>query len=451
MDRVPLPPALSAYLRSLDAETLAELLLDRAERDPGLRAELEARASANTEEVAEVHRMLAGGPDGESFSYATKVGSVLDTLQRLLDGGTRADVAPLARRMIDQIGAALGRMDDSGGLVGGQLERAVTLYARACAARPPSPPELAEWIARTEFGPGLAEIELADFADALGEAGLAHLKSIVDEVLAGAADDPRRGAAERLQESLAEVSGDVDALVAILSAKPQRLDISLKIVRVLRGAGRHTEAIAHAAKALAHDKGAARAPVVDELAGAYREAGQGDEALTLRRNEFQRVSTHAAYLALRESASALGRWDAERETAMELLRVRAEQDPAAADELVRVLLTEERTDDAWEVSCRLGGSLPLRLELAELREAEHPVDVIPVYRVHVEELIAHKDAFNYREAAKQLRKLRALHKRADTAEEFSSYLAELVETHKRKTRLLAEVRNARIALPRVGR
>jgi uncharacterized Zn finger protein len=124
---------------------------------------------------------------------------------------------------------------------------------------------------------------------------------------------------------------------------------------------------------------------------------------------------------------------------------------AVADELVRILLSEDRPDEAWRVSTRYGGSLELRLQLAELREADHPVEVIPVYKIHVDELIAHKDPLCYREAAKQLRKLRTLHKRADVAEEFGSYLAELVETHKRKTRLIAEVRAARIAIPKVAK
>jgi uncharacterized Zn finger protein len=191
--------------------------------------------------------------------------------------------------------------------------------------------------------------------------------------------------------------------------------------------------------------------VVDELAETYQEAGQADEALTLRRTEFERKPTHSSYLALREAASERGRWPTQRKAAQALLRERAGDDVAVADELVRVLLTEERPDEAWRVSTRYGGSLELRLELAELREAEHPVEVIPVYKTHVDQLIAQKDPLYYREAAKQLRKLRTLHKRTDTAEEFSSYLAELVETHKRKTRLLAEVRAARIAIPKVAR
>jgi tetratricopeptide (TPR) repeat protein len=450
-------PDLHTYLRSLDVRTLAGLLVEQAGRDPRLRRELEHRASAHHGTVAEAHRILDDAepvlaPHEEGPDYATKISPVLDTLQRMLDAGTQADVTPLARRTVDRIGEAAGDLGDPTGAIGGELHRAVGLYARACAAHPPDPRRLADWILQTQFDlPGWPQIDLADFAAALGDPGIGHLKSVVDKILTENGDRPsvsRQETAQRLREQLAEVSGDVDTLVKILSAKPQRLEVNLRIVRALRGAGRHAEAIAFAAKALVHDKGTARAPVVDELAETYQETGQDDEALSVRRNEFRRNPTQAAYFALREGAAELGRWDAERERALETLREHAARDQEHADELVRVLLAEDRPEEAWQASERFEPSLALRLELAASREAEHPVDVIPVYRRHVEELITQKDATHYRQAAKQLRKLRSLHRRADTAEEFSTYLAELVETHKRKTRLIAEVRNARIALPK---
>jgi tetratricopeptide (TPR) repeat protein len=443
---------LRPFLRTLDAETLVELLCRQTERDPELRKTLEAKASASGGDLAEAHRLLDTAAVGGNIEYSAKVGSVLDTLQRLLDAGSRADLAPLARRTVDDISRVLELIDDSSGEVYDRLERAVQLYARACAAHPPNAERLADWILGIEFdGPGWPEIVLGDFAEALGDKGLARIRSTVDKVLAEDGEGARHETAQWLLEELAEVSGDVDAVVAMLSAKPPRLDISLKIVRVLRGAGRHGEAIAHAGKALAHDKGPLRAPVVEALAETYQEAGQGDEAFTLRRNEFERKPTVAAYLALREAATEVGQWPAQRKAAQALLRKHSADDPSVADELVRVLLAEDRPDEAWRVSTRYGGSLELRLELAELREEDHPVEVIPVYKIHVDHLIAHKDPYYYREAAKQLRKLRTLHRRTDTAEEFSSYLANLVETHKRKTRLLAEVRAARIALPKVAR
>jgi tetratricopeptide (TPR) repeat protein len=383
---------LRAYLHSLDAETLADLLHEQAARDPELHTRLELRASGDLAEVRTLLDHRHPESDQERFGEAAKVGAVLDTLQRLLDAGTQADVAPLARRAVDRITEALRHVDDSSGAVGAELHRAVGLYARACAAHPPKPEHLADWIIGVEFdGPGWPEIELADFAQALGETGLRQLKSTVDRVLAEAEPgEPRRRTAERLDEQIAEISGDVDTLLEILSRQPPRLDVSRKIVRVLRTAGRASEAVAYAARALSQDK--------DQTERALRE--------------------------------------------------RAEHDVSAADELVRTLLDKERHEDAWRAAQRYHSSLPVLLELAQLREATCPADALVVYKKYIDHLIEQKDAAHYEQAAKHLRKVRLLHRKAGTPEEFAPYLAGLVDAHKRKARLLAEIRQARIALPK---
>ncbi len=282
----------------------------------------------------------------DPVEYTAKMGAVLDTVRRLLDSGSRADLAPLARRAVDDI---VGMLEQHGALAADlevRLDQAVALYARACAARPPDPEQLADWVLEAAFN-GRA-VAVADFAAALGDAGLARMKSIVDEVLRGKQAE-KREIAERLQEEIAEASGDVDGLVAILAAKPPRVDVSLKIVRVLRAAGRHSEAIAYAAR-----------------------------VLTPQRKETPRQK-----------------------------------------------------------------EAPRQKEVPRKEE-----ESIPEYRERIEQLIAQKEAGAYREAAQCLKKLRTLHKQAGTAEEFTGYVAELVNVHRRKTRLLAEIRSARIALPK---
>ncbi|WP_345944096.1 hypothetical protein [Amycolatopsis sp. SID8362] len=423
---------LRPYLRTLDAETLADLLHAQAERDPELRHSLELRAATQSGDVSEAHRLLDTAVTDGNVEYTAKIGAVLDTLQRMLDAGSRADLAPLARRTVDDISEVLEQSGDHTGDLGERLERAVELYARACAARPPDPEKLAGWIVEVEFdGPGWPAIDLADFAAALGERGLKLIKSHVDDVLAANGSGHRRDVAERLREQLAEVLGDVDELVAILSAKPPRVDVSLKIVRVLRAAGRHSEAIAHAARALTHDK---------------QPPPQPDDETSRRRKDFDARPDRETFAALREAAQAAGKWTAQRREALATLRERAAE--GGADELVRVLLDDGRPDEAWRACVRFGASPELKLELAELRAADHPAETIPVFREHVEELIERKDPQAYQEAARRLKSLRGLHKRAGTADEFTAYLAALGETHRRKTRLITEIRAARIALPK---
>ncbi|MEQ0561454.1 hypothetical protein ABJI51_26375 [Amycolatopsis sp. NEAU-NG30] len=427
-------PDLRLYLRTLDAETLADLLYAQAERDPELRHSLELRAATQSGDVSEAHRLLDTAVTGGNAEYAAKVGAVLDTLQRMLDAGSRADLAPLARRTVDDISEVLEQSGDYTGDLGDRLDRAVELYARACAARPPDPEKLADWILEVEFdGPGRPSIDLADFAAALGEPGLQRIKSTVDDVLAASGPGHRRDVAERLREQLAEVLGDVDELVAILSAKPPRVDVSLKIVRVLRAAGRHSEAIAHAARALTHDKQPPPEP---------------EDETSRRRKEFDAEPGRETYAALREAAQADGKWTAQRRAALARLRELAAESPERGDELARVLLDDGRPDEAWRACVRFGASPELKLELAAQRAAEHPAETIPVFREHVEDLIERKDPQSYREAARRLKLLRSLHKQAGTPEEFTAFVGALAETHRRKTRLITEIRTARIAIPK---
>ena len=435
---------LRPYLRTLDAETLADLLHAQAERDPELRHSLELRAATQSGDVSEAHRLLDTAVTDGNAEYTAKVGAVLDTLQRMLDVGSRADLAPLARRTVDDISEMYEQAGDHPGDLsdlGERLDRAVELYARACAARPPDPEKLADWIVEVEFdGPGRPAIDLAEFATALGEPGLRRIKSTVDDVLAASGPGHRRDVAERLREQLAEVLGDVDGLVAILSAKPPGRDVSLKIVRVLRAAGRHSEAIAHAARALTPHKNV-QPPQPPQ-------PPEEDDDVSRRRKEFDERPGRETYAALREAATDAGKWPVQRRAALARLRELAAEGVEHADELARLLLEDDRPDEAWRACVRFGASSQVTRELAELRAAEHPAETIPVFRAEVDELIERKDPQAYQEAARRLKLLRTLHKRAETPDEFTAYLAAVVETHKRKTRLITEIRTARIALPK---
>ncbi len=367
---------LRAFLLTLDPETLVDVLCEQADRDEELRRRLVALGGDS-----EPARVLFD--DDTARADTVQFDSVLDTVQRLLDAGTSADVTPLARRTADRLATAVRESDEpSDGLVD-QLGRAVSLYARACAAHPPPRRELAEWLTRLAFdGPGRPVVCLADFAEVLGDDGLARVRSAVDAVLAEGGDDSLRARAARaLRLELAEITSDVDTVVSLLSEELPRLDVSLRIVRVLRAAGRHSEAIAHAAKALGNTApggNGSRGPVVEALE-----------------------------------------------------RVRTRQPPVDTSE-VELLLNEGRCDEAWKVSADY-----------------EPSDVIPLYRDCVERLIDSRNPRQYEYAAVQLRRLRMLYRRAGTSGEFSTYLAELLTRHRRKTRLLDELRKARVALPKV--
>jgi uncharacterized Zn finger protein len=75
------------------------------------------------------------------------------------------------------------------------------------------------------------------------------------------------------------------------------------------------------------------------------------------------------------------------------------------------------------------------------RRAEtHPADAVPVFARRVEDLIDRKNKSGYADAARLLKDLRDLHRRAGT--DFTGYLADLKEVHRRKTTFLAELTRA---------
>ncbi|WP_433408842.1 hypothetical protein ACQPZU_00620 [Saccharomonospora azurea] len=373
---------LRAFLLTLDVETLVDVLCEQADRDEELRRRLSALRE--TEEPAR-----AVLDDGAAQADGVQFDSVLDTVARLLDAGTSADVTSLARRTADRLAAAVRDGEDPSPHLTEQLGRAVSLYARACTAHPPPATELAEWIVRLAFErPDRCEVRLADFAEALGADGIAQVRAAVDAVLADSPVDDEDGGdpmrmrvARALRLEIAEITSDVDTVVSLLSEELPRLDVSLRIVRVLRAAGRHSEAIAHAAKALGN--GAASRT---ETAGGVVEA---------------------------------------------LERVRTRQSPVDTSD-VEALLRGNRFDEAWKAAA-----------------GHEPSDLIPLYRECVERLIESRNSQCYERAAGQLRRLRLLYRRAGASAEFSAYLAELLARHKRKTRLRDELRKARVALPKV--
>ncbi|MGH2968961.1 MAG: hypothetical protein ACRDK0_07840 [Solirubrobacteraceae bacterium] len=103
----------------------------------------------------------------------------------------------------------------------------------------------------------------------------------------------------------------------------------------------------------------------------------------------------------------------------------------------RVLLWEGDPDGAWNAAGEGGCTPQLWLELADRRREHHPEDALPVYRRHVEDVIAHKDKRAYQQAVELINEtIRALFSECGRAEDFAAYLDEIRATHKPKRNLM---------------
>jgi hypothetical protein len=312
----------------------------------------------------------------------------------------------------------------------------MSLYARACTAAPPKPATLATWLVSLACdGPGWPRILLPDFADALGERGLAEVTRLVEERARSADPESRTANSVRdLREQLAEVSGDLDRYVAVLADHLSAIQYE-RIVHALRGAGRHQDAISWARRGLAAKPGWPRTNQLrDTLVGMLLADGQPDAAVEIRRNEFARHPTATAYRALTATNIEV---EADDPTpwALGILTERAARQPAYAGELLDVLSILGRHDEAWNLAQQHRTSLGEQqwLRLLEQRRTDHPEDVLTPYQEMIERhVLDSTDKHRYRRAIALLPNLRDAYAKAIDQAAFTAYLEELRARHIRR-------------------
>jgi hypothetical protein len=383
-------------------------------------------AMADTQ-VAEVRELIDGlrwdrrrNPYSGHREYSQRAKAVAAAVADMIEAGDAASAGPLTRRAAERITAALMYMDDSAGIVGDDLQTLMALYARACRAAPPDAKRLAAWLVSTQLdGPGWPAIDLKEFAEALGERGLAEVARLTEE--RRATTDPDSCTApwgiRDLREQLEAVSGDVDAHVAVLAEDLRGAHRYSEIVKVLRAVGREGDAEQWARKGLAeHPSGFQADRLRDHLVDLLLGDGRGADAVVICRKVYERRAIHQDYLKLRHTARQAGQWTDLSDWALGLLRDRAHADGRYVTELISVLVREDLLDEAWAVAMASPGQVPESqwFQLIEVREKDHPADVIRPYQDLIEiGLERASDKYRYPKAIKTIRQLRDAYRRAN--------------------------------------
>jgi uncharacterized Zn finger protein len=106
--------------------------------------------------------------------------------------------------------------------------------------------------------------------------------------------------------------------------------------------------------------------------------------------------------------------------------------PADHSKLVQILLWEGNVEDAWREAKEGGCSDMLWLDLAFLREDDHPEDSLVIYQDRIEPLLNQTNNKAYRRAYELILKVRALMRRLDRQAEFDEYVELLCLEYKRK-------------------
>jgi uncharacterized Zn finger protein len=473
---------LRSYLATQQKEVLVDLILERAEGDElfeGKLALLAAKAASLLADLEPYRQAIEAAIVVHDFvdyrsmyDYATNVTTAIRALEELLDSGQASEVISLCEYALECVEDAIGRVDDSDGAMGEIKEELVELHHRACLVAPPDPEELAErlfdWGIHSEWEIFLDGAE--QYADVLGEAGLARYRSLAEQVWALVpvrqdSDTDRsmsRFLITYIMEALAKISGSVDEEVAVRARDLSYAYHYVQIIELLVDTGRYDDALTWAERGLASFPDHTDVRLRDVAAHGLRRAGRDEEAMDVIWRQFEERPSHASYEFLHEHAMASGSWNDWRERALQVmhaiddgersarakagkgsrtsvptLRVQSVFDSRpASSELVKVYLWEGDVEPAWAQAQAGGCSVQLWLQLAALREDDHPEDAIPIYEDKVEWEIGGKNNHSYQVAVDMMLKVGELMERTESGDQFSDYVTSLRASHKAKRNLM---------------
>ncbi|MGW0584290.1 DUF6880 family protein, partial [Streptomyces sp. NPDC002920] len=443
---------LEAWLTALSRHELLALVREQVAGDRELRRRLELRAAAARSDLGTVRERVLALLDPRPFArygyveyadapgYARQVAEAADALRALTAGGQAAHAVGLAEESIRALGEAYEEIDDSDGVVGQAVAAVAETHLEACGVARPDPERLAEWLVGHVLGDGndATDLDPLDYADVLGQAGLARLRQLAAE----ARRRSPRGWAERyLMERLVKAEGDVDALVALYVRDLVPSGAThLRIAEELDAAGRPEDALEWAERGLRDtaDEPHADGRLVDYVCARYTRTGRKAEAVAARRGRFLAERSLAAYQQLRAAARAADRWDTERAAALAALREDTRQERSGRHRgpvLIDALLDDGDLDTAWREAAGRADDRQWR-QLADLSRETRPADALAVYLRLVEPLKGLTGDRVYEQMARLLIDVRACHRALGTESEFTGYLVALRAELRRRRKLM---------------
>ena len=456
-----------AWLEDRDKSRLVDMLMDQAMEDGRLRQRLVlevARTGAKGLDLQAYRRAIDAAVNAgdfvdydEAFDYAHGIEEAVKGIEALLRDGHAAEVIELCEYALERVERAIEHVDDSEGHMGGILGHLQTLHLAACKRAKPEPVALAKrlfgWELRTPWDTFYGAA--STYADVLGEPGLATYRELAEAEWARVpARSPGDGShieshkdfrVTHIMETLAEQSGDIEALVAVKERDLSMPYAYLQIAEIYKKAKQPDRALEWAERGLKAFPKNPDPRLQDFLAEEYHHRKRHGEAMALVWAQYVSNPYLETYKKLKEHADRVGQWSVWRDKALAALRKKlvpakqqapryawAWEDRSGYSELVRIFLWEKDVEAAWAEAKSGGCTHDLWLELAAKREADHPEDALTVYRERVEPTLVQKNNEAYRAAIGLLRKVRGLLIRLGRESEFGDHLAALRLAHKPK-------------------
>jgi len=455
------------YLSGQQTDVLVDMIVEQMMEDDNLRERLmmkTARSKQKGPDLAFFKQMInqatntRGFVDYEAaYGFAGRISNVVDSIDELLADGYAQQVIELTEHALGRVEQALGEMDDSDGYMGDILERLQEIHHKACVKAQPDPEALAERLFRWELATDwdtfrdAAEI----YADVLGEKGLAVYRRLaeaawqkVPPLTPGqieAAYDHHRYKLTSIMEALARVDDDVEALVAVKSRNLSSAYQFLQIAQTYKDAGKADKALEWAERGVNAFPAHTDSRLREFLADQYHRRKRHREAMPLIWANFIERPGLENYQALKEHADRTKEWPTWRQQALDHIRgiIAGTQKGRrglgpywvnARDHsmLVEIFLWEKDIEAAWHEAQTGGCSGHLWMELAQLREKEHPADAVAVYRAQVESTVERTNNQAYREAIHLIKRIRQLARSLGNEKEFAEYVSSLKARFKAK-------------------
>lgn len=469
-------------LQAEDKDTLVRMVLEWAKDDDRLREQLilyAARRSGPDTGAAAVRRAFEKAvrvrdfvPYREATGWARGVDDAIDSIEQLLNDGQAAAVIELCESALQSLLGAIQAVDDSDGHFGMLRDRLQDIHYRACQEARPDPVELArrlfQWELHSDFDVFYGAV--ARYAKILGAKGMKVYRELAEaewqKVPERTAKHERSESGQHfrithIMQSLAQASGDVEELVAVMSRDLSHAYSYLKIGEVYREARQHDQALLWAEKGLKAFPERTDGRLREFAAEEYHRRRRHEDAMKLMWAEFSERPTLETYRKLERHAGKAKTWPEWRERALAEIRQRIAKAKEKSrgqtqprwmrpdndhSQLVEIFLYEGDADAAWREAHDGGCSDGLWLRLAETREKDHPEDAAPIYLKQAEQAIVEVRNSRYDESVGLLTKAAAVMKRMDRSEEFVRNLEALRVEYKIKRNFIKLVEQKRKSL-----
>lgn len=451
--------AIRRFLEGSDKSALVELLTEHACEDEDFsdRLLLAAQRQGASDPAALKEMIRRAFAPKEFVDYrempkvAARAAPVAELLRESLKRDSGAAMALASDAMKRGLGL-LGRSDDSDGRLGDILSEIAAIHQEAAGRGGFAPRDLAEDLFKLQLADGYDFLVLEQYLPALGKDGLAAYRKLaldawkkVPQLAPGPGTNRHHGHRDQIagiMKTLAEMDGDIDALVDVLGRDLADSHAYLEIAQVLQRARRHDEALKWAEdgrRAFARETGYG---LDDFLVAEYHRRGRHDEAIALRWSHFSKNPALRGYQEVKASADRAASWSAWREKALAALR-KQQTAPrsrglqygwhqADGAVLIEVFLWEGNPVSALEAARARGCPSHLWLQLAKALEPDRPDDAIAIYREQINPIVRLTGDQAYDQAADLLRRIRGLMARAGRSGEFAAYLQALRIEHKAK-------------------